>query len=257
MRRPQDNDDVVVWFSCGAASAVAAKLTLQHYGHRCNVRIVNTPVVEEDEDNRRFLADVERWLGVGIDIATNSKWPSNSAKDVWEKRKYMAGVAGAPCTSELKRGARYKYTDKNPHDMFVLGYTFDEKQRAERFLLTEADNMYPILIDHGLSKPDCFQIIELAGIKLPRAYDHFDNANCTGCPKANSQFYWATVRKFYSKVFADRAKQSRELGARLVKIGNKRIFLDELPADIEPRKVKSKYECGLFCEEPLPRQRKT
>ena len=34
---------IVVWFSCGAASAVAAKLAVEKYGHQ-NVTIVNTPI---------------------------------------------------------------------------------------------------------------------------------------------------------------------------------------------------------------------
>lgn len=49
---------IAVWFSCGAASAVASYLTLQKYGKDYDVRIVNNPVAEEDDDNRRFLKDV-------------------------------------------------------------------------------------------------------------------------------------------------------------------------------------------------------
>jgi hypothetical protein len=49
---------IVVWFSCGAASAVAAFMTLLIYGATHRVRIVNNPVKQEDADNRRFLADV-------------------------------------------------------------------------------------------------------------------------------------------------------------------------------------------------------
>jgi hypothetical protein len=75
---------IAVWFSCGAASAVAAKLTIEKYP---DVRVVNNPVVEEDEDNERFLSDVETWLGVKIERATNSKYPSCSARDVWQDRQ--------------------------------------------------------------------------------------------------------------------------------------------------------------------------
>ena len=42
--------DIVVWFSCGAASAVAAKVTLDKYGQDNNVRIVNNPIKEEHVD---------------------------------------------------------------------------------------------------------------------------------------------------------------------------------------------------------------
>lgn len=92
-----------VWFSCGAASAVAAKLTLEKYGKDCNVRIINNPIANEHPDNRRFLKDVEKWLGVSINIATNPLYPEANCEDVWEDRKYMSGVSGAPCTMVLKK----------------------------------------------------------------------------------------------------------------------------------------------------------
>lgn len=45
---------IAVWFSCGAASAVAAKLTVEKYGETHKVLIVNNPVKEEHEDNLNF-----------------------------------------------------------------------------------------------------------------------------------------------------------------------------------------------------------
>ena len=59
------------------------------------MRIVNNPVLEEHPDNLRFLRDVERWLGAPVEIARNSKYPLASAVDVWDRRGYMAGNAGA------------------------------------------------------------------------------------------------------------------------------------------------------------------
>ena len=98
---------IVVWFSCGAASAVAAKLTIEKYGKDNEVIICNTPIKEEDEDNRRFLQDIQAWLGQEIFIAMNPKYPDCSAVTVWGERKYMSGIHGAPCTKELKKEARY------------------------------------------------------------------------------------------------------------------------------------------------------
>jgi len=96
---------IAVWFSCGAASAVAAKKTIEQYGNTCNIRIINNPIKEEDSDNQRFLKDVEKWLGVKIETCINHNYPSCSAVDVWD-RGYMSGIAGAPCTLELKKHAR-------------------------------------------------------------------------------------------------------------------------------------------------------
>jgi len=46
-----ENKIIVVWFSCGAASAVAAKKTIEKYGSSNTIRIVNNPIKEEHEDN--------------------------------------------------------------------------------------------------------------------------------------------------------------------------------------------------------------
>ena len=81
----RDGDTIAVWFSCGAASAVAAKLTVDAYRDRCKVHILNSPIAEEDEDNRRFLGDVEKWIGVEIGIVRSKKYPSCSAVDLWTR----------------------------------------------------------------------------------------------------------------------------------------------------------------------------
>jgi hypothetical protein len=49
---------VLAWFSCGDASAVAAKLACEKYGERCQVIHCDT-LAYEHPDNRRFLKDEE------------------------------------------------------------------------------------------------------------------------------------------------------------------------------------------------------
>ena len=241
---------IVIWFSCGAASAVAAKKTIEKYGGSHNIRVVNNPVKEEHGDNTRFLKDCEKWLGVSIESAINSKYPSCSIYDVFYKRKYISGVLGAPCTQELKKKARQEWETNNPHDYIVLGFTSDEKKRHDRFILTERQNVLPVLIDENISKQDCFKIIQEAGIKLPEIYSiGFPNANCVGCVKSSSPSYWALVRKYFPDNVEKMAKASREIGCKLIKVKCDRIFLDELP-DIEYKKPsKCNFECGIFCEE--------
>lgn len=242
---------IAVWFSCGAASAVAAKKTIEIYGKNHEIRIINNPVSEEHEDNLRFLKDVESWLGVKIEFATNPKYASNSAYEVWEKRKYMSGVKGAPCTFELKKRARQLWEENNKADFHVLGFTFDEIGRHKRFVERERENVLPVLIDLKITKADCFNILKDAGIKLPEIYSlGYPNANCIGCVKATSSTYWNLVRKQHPEVFIKRAEQSRNLGVKLVRYKNKRIFLDELPIDARGRSLKNMdFECGIFCED--------
>ncbi len=151
----KNGDTIAVWFSCGAASAVAAKKTIEKYGDIADIRIINNPVVEEDEDNRRFLRDVQKWLGVVIEFAKNHKYPSCSAVDVWEKRKFMSGPQGAPCTLELKKKARQQWEKEHNPDWHVLGFTADEKKRSDKFMLTERSNLIPVLIDEKITKAMC------------------------------------------------------------------------------------------------------
>lgn len=242
---------IAVWFSCGAASAVAAKKTIELYGDHNTVRVINNPVLEEDADNMRFLKDVGKWLGVEIEFATNKNYPSTSCVDVWNKRSFMSGTKGAPCTLELKKNARYQWEEENHVDYHVLGFTVDEWKRARNFKRNERSNLLWVLGYEGLTKDDCFKEIERAGIELPRIYKlGYPNANCIGCVKATSPEYWNHVRKVHPETFEARAKQSREIGAKLVRVNNKRIFLDELSPDAKGRPMKNmSFECGIFCEE--------
>lgn len=242
---------IAVWFSCGAASAVAAWLTVGTYGRAYDVRVVNNPVAEEDADNRRFLADVQKWIGLPIEFAVNPKWPAASAREVWEHERFMSSPKGAPCTRAVKKEARQEWERDNPVAWHVLGFTADERKRHDRFILTERENVLPVLIDACLTKADCFRVIESAGLVLPRKYaEGYPNGNCIGCVKATSPTYWNLVRRQDPEVFADRAEQSRRLGVRLVRHLGQRKFLDELPADAVGRPLKNMdVECGIFCEE--------
>lgn len=244
------NGMIAVWFSCGAASACALKLTVEKYG-KDNVRAVNSPIKEEHPDNLRFLKDVEQWVDVEIETAINPKYPSGSAQEVWEKRRYMSGVKGAPCTVELKKEARYHWERSNPVDWHVLGFTADEVDRHKRFVLTERSNVLPVLIDAGVTKQDCMNIVRDAGIRLPAIYDlGYPNANCIGCVKATSVTYWNLVRSTFPEVFNERAALSREVGCRLTRHKGKRIFLDELDPNAKGNKLPTHMpDCGIFCEE--------
>lgn len=246
----ESGDEIVVWFSCGAASAVAAKATIKMFGARCKVRVINNPVEDEHADNRRFLRDIEKWLGVEIESCTNPKYKAARCEEVWESRKFMSGPMGAPCTLELKKNARKYWEKTNRADWYVLGFTKGEEKREYNFSMNEARPHIPILIKAGITKEMCFSIIKKAGIKLPAMYAMgFPNANCIGCVKASSPTYWNHVRYMFPDVFKARADLSERLGAKLVIHKGKRIPLHELPSDAVGRPLKATgVECGIFCD---------
>ena len=133
----------------------------------------------------------------------------------------------------------------------MLFRSADEKDRHERFILTERSNVIPVLIDAKITKQQCINMIMEAGIKVPRVYEMgYPNANCIGCVKATSPTYWNLVRETHPLIFDSRARQSRSIGAKLVRHKGERIFLDELPRDAKGRSLASMdLDCGIFCEE--------
>jgi hypothetical protein len=241
-------ETIAVWFSCGAASAVATKLIVDKYNNTHNILIINNPIKEEHEDNRRFLKDIEKWIKHPILEAKCKKFPSASIVDVFEKRKYMSGVKGAPCTMFLKKQARYEFELTHKIDWHVLGFTIEEWKRQKNFNERERGNTIPILITNLITKENCFEILKKAGIKLPIVYSMgLPNANCIGCVKSQSPTYWNLIRKLFPEQYKNRSEQSRRLGARLVKLHGKRIYLDELKPTDKGGKIKS-WECGVFCD---------
>lgn len=245
---------IAVWFSCGAASAVALKLTVEKYGVE-NVRAVNNPVANEHFDNRRFLKDVSKWVDIEIEDAKNPKYPDANCVEVWDDRKAMSIIVPgkgsiAPCTDKLKKDARYEWEKVNHADWHVMGFTVDERKRHERFVLTERENVLPVLIEANMTKRDCWDMLRKAGLELPAMYKlGYPNANCIGCVKATSPTYWNLVRKTHPDIFEERAEQSRRLGSRLVRVKGERIFLDELDPNAVGHKLKSMPDCSSFCEE--------
>jgi 3'-phosphoadenosine 5'-phosphosulfate sulfotransferase (PAPS reductase)/FAD synthetase len=236
----------LVWFSCGAASAVAAKLALAEWGHE-HVEIVYCDTMSaEHPDNTRFFAEVENWLDKAITVIRSDKY--TDIDDVFIKTRYMAGISGARCTTELKKVPRQVF--EHPSDIHVFGYTVEEKRRAAQF---EKQNpalaVEWLLIDQGVTKADCLDYLRAAGIALPAMYGlGFDHNNCIACPKATSPGYWNRVRRLFPDIFARRAHQSRLLGARLVRVKGVRMFLDELPEDADA--PDDDIDCGPVCQTP-------
>ena len=86
---------IICWFSCGAASAVATKLSIAENAGKLPLTIVRCIVREEHTDNDRFAMDCEQWFGMPITNLINEKY-NGSIYEVFDKRGYIAGVAGAP-----------------------------------------------------------------------------------------------------------------------------------------------------------------
>lgn len=239
---------VVCWFSCGVTSAVASKMALAEYGSE-RTHVVYCDTRSEHPDNHRFLRDCEQWYGHQIEIIGSDEY--HDIWDVFEKTRWIVGVNGARCTAELKKRVRRAY--ERPDDLQVFGFDASEEARAKRFREQNIEvNLLTPLIDCGLSKADCGQIVMRAGIELPMMYRlGYRNSNCVGCPKGQ-QGYWNKIRRDFPSVFARMARTEREIGAAINKSyagdgKRKKVFLDELDPDAGNYNSEPSLECGLLC----------
>lgn len=247
---------IVSWFSCGAASAVATKLAKEKYGA---IRIVNNPVIAEHEDNRRFLKACEKWFGQDIETAINPCFSSCDPEDVWKEYNVMRMPRFAPCSRELKQYARRQWETDNGFnkatDVIIMGFTAEEADRAERFREKHPEyNLECPLIDAGISKAACWDMLNKEGIAVPKIYRMgYDNANCLGCVYGGIG-YWQKIKRDFPDVFERRCKLSRALNCKLIALETKRngirekryLFLDELTDDMKGVEPKG-FDCGIFC----------
>lgn len=229
---------MIGWFSCGAASAVAMKLT--------GAQPVYCETGAEHPDNERFMADCERWFGQSVIRLRSEEYADTW--DVWERTRWLAGINGARCTVELKVAPRLAF--QRPTDVHVFGYTADREDaaRADRMRATYPElTIITPLIERGITKEACLAMVDRAGIVLPPMYAlGFRNNNCIPCVKATSPDYWALIRQRFPDEFARMAKLSRELGVRLCRIDNERRFIDEIPSD-HPTTNPLQPSCDFLC----------
>lgn len=244
---PRPNGRVIARFSCGAASAVATKFAIEKYGDA--VEIFYNDTGSEHPDNERFIRDCEEWLGKSVNILRSTRFADTW--EVFEKRRFLVSHRGAPCTSELKRIPGE--TVWNLGDTEVFGYTKGEEKRLQRFREDNNERIIECpLIDHDISKDDCFGLIKAAGIKLPVMYElGFRNNNCIACVKARDNLnYWKRIRKFFPEQFNRMAKLERDLQTTINRVTRKgkrtKIYLDEIEEG-EPKGADPNISCGLFC----------
>lgn len=247
-----NNPRIVCQFSCGAASAVATKMAIAQYGATHDVQILNAFVLEEDDDNRRFLTDCEAWFQRKVTVLRDEKYGASIIR-VFRERQFMKGPHGAPCTKQLKR----KLLDdwKQPDDIIVFGFTAEEADRFDDFRERNPDRpVIAPLIDAGLGKSDCKAMIERAGIVLPRMYlMGYDNANCKGCVKGG-EGYWRAIREDFPDEFEAICLVQDEIGEgswflryRSGPLINQRFSLRNLP-DGPARRNEALPACSFFCE---------
>jgi hypothetical protein len=236
-------------FSCGAASAVATKLTIAQNAGAVPLVVLNAYLKNEHPDNRRFADDCAQWFGVPLTVLRDEKYGADIIT-VFRTRGYMKGPHGAPCTTNLKRNLLR--TVELPGDVLVLGFDASEVDRFEDFQERYPDRPARApLIEAGLDKEDCKAMVQRAGIALPAMYlQGYDNANCIGCVKGG-EGYFRAIREDYPEQFEELCKVQDELGEGSFlhrdRKTNVRFGLRDL-GDGPVRRNEKLPACSFFCE---------
>lgn len=247
--RKETDERIVCQFSCGAASAVATKLALAQFG-RARVEIVNAFIVEEHDDNRRFLADCEKWFGHPITVLRDEKYGA-SVMEVFRRKRYIKGASGAACSKALKGDVLDAFL--RPTDTIVLGFTIEEQERLDTLIDRKSGiRVIAPLIERGLNKADCLAMVERAGIELPAMYRlGYHNANCIGCIKGG-EGYWNKIRVDFPQRFEAMAVIEETIGPGAYLFRDRKIderrSLRDLPASAGRHDSEPDISCSFFCE---------
>jgi Phosphoadenosine phosphosulfate reductase family len=236
---------LLVWWSAGATSTVAAKLALQTWRRKIETRVLYCETGSHHPDNLRFLKESEAWLDHPIEVMRNRNF--NSVEHLIDKERYVNGPDGARCTKLLKILVR-KETQRPGSDLQVFGFHAGEIDRAGDFKTAWPEvRLWCPLIERNMFHADCLAMLREAGIELPMLYRMgYKNNNCLGCVKGGMG-YWNKVRKDFPDVFAMRAKQEREIGASCIN----GTFLDQLKPDAGRYEAEPDIACEGVCVQVL------
>lgn len=279
--------DIICWWSGGITSAVACKLTIDLFGKdRCRVIMMDTR--NEHEDTYRFRTDCSFWYGLDIEVISALGGGQYSKKkfkdfetiqDIWYHYESLNVATGAICSSELKRDLRKEFNKHNTYSHQVFGFEFNksEMNRALSMKLYHEPTkpIFPLLM-FALTKQDCINMVQDAGIKIPEPYSlglHNNNCFNTGCVQGGIG-YWQKIRDEFPGKFDAMAKVEHDLtdlrGYPVTMLKDQRkdtkeklkddpksnlVFLKRHPdypnnkelADLRRQEVKPLMECNGFC----------
>jgi hypothetical protein len=257
----------IAWVSGGAASAVACYLFYQEaLKHSPTILplFVRIDPLSEHPDTQRFVDECSLKLFDSIPIHVISVHTHGSPiykdcrshYDVLRKVRGIRFKDGAPCTRILKREVRDNFQIKLGLNSHVWGFCKGEEKRMHQMLAQPGYHHFP-LIEHGLTKQDCFALLEGMGILLPEMYRlGFNNNNCISCCKGGMG-YFNHIRTVFPEEFKKMAELERDVGHSCLKEtikGDKKsrkVFLDELDPERgrhEPMYVEDCGSTGEICE---------
>lgn len=220
----------VVCYSGGYSSALVAIEVARRYGTDDLILLNHdiNPTVE-DEDIKRFKAEVAAYIGVPITYANMEAWETKDQFDVCvEARAFKVGNGTALCTNRLKTAPydRWLLEHHPTGEGLTIYYGFDANETNRITRRSQIMGARGYKTEYPLAYWEVKVLdTEEIGIKPPMTYSQFRHANCVGCLKAGKQ-HWCVVYCTRPDVW-QKAKQAE------IEIGHS-IFRDTYLDDMEP-----------------------
>lgn len=203
---------IVVMFSGGITSFEVLR-RVQVSGEPFRVLFADTRI--EDGDNYRFMADVERVLGVTIERVADGRTPWEVFKD----HKFIGNTRVGICSDELKiRQCMLWIKANEPGATVALGLDWTEPHRIDgarrRWQAKGYGTLFPLADKPYMLKADYMAESRSLGIEPPRMYGlGFEHANCGGCCVKGGQGQWARALAVFPELYRwheDQEEQTRK-----------------------------------------------
>lgn len=197
----------LVSLSSGVPSAITAQRVMDRYG-KAAVQLVFADTTWEDDDNYRFLADLEHRWQMPIHVLTDGRNPLNVAED----EHVIPTQFLAPCTKRLKLEtikAHVLHLQSEGYDV-VMCIGMDAKDRRKGRLDAPVKNwgdigvtvQYPLLwtpIEY-----DAQATLKTWGIAAPRMYQQgYSHANSGGRCVKQGKGDWRRTLTHYPERFRE------------------------------------------------------
>lgn len=219
-------------------------------------------VCGEDDDLHEFLDAIENLLGLKIHRLKHHKY-----KHIWEAffgERFLGNHRVDVCSKFLKREVLDKWIEENaPDPIRVLGFSWLEKARAERFAAYFPTSWFPLTEPPYVTNEDISDYLQKLGIRRPSLYNEgwASHGNCGGlCVKGGlGQLYDCWLHRPWRFFFAadQEAKFQREIsedGIIFKRFGLPRTmhqFAKDFEAGYVPKTAQARSEgCGGQCMIP-------
>lgn len=252
---------IIVNVSGGLSSIEALERSIAVYG-REGVQAVFADVGQviengrvvcgEDEDLLRFMGEAETFLKVKIQRIKHPKY--SNIWDCFFGERFMGNTQVDVCSKFLKREVLIKWSAQFKDPVQVLGFSWQEMHRVERFRKRNPNAWFPLCEKPFLINEEIAAKWESRGIKRSSSYlEGFAHDNCGGmCVKMGlGQLYKLWRTRFWRFEYAERRekefRQKINPNVTIFKKSGARVTMEALRVMFEGGFIPRTAPCGESC----------